>query len=149
MDRPACPRRLTVNFQVTVLKVLVSYPDGFASLWDLKRDIAILVTSGREWSERTTKLAARMPELEIFGQGLVERRDGGWQITAKGRSVLARMEAHSEAATGPRAQVAAPDSPALTAQPGLLAVRGADRRRPRRRRRRQDSNEARHTSKAS
>jgi hypothetical protein len=73
-----------VNFQVTVLKVLVSYPDGFASLSDLKRDVAILATSGREWSERTTKLAARMPELEIFGQGLVERRDGGWQITEEG-----------------------------------------------------------------
>jgi hypothetical protein len=42
MGRPAYPRRLTVNFQVTVLKVLVSYPDGFASLSDLKRDVAIL-----------------------------------------------------------------------------------------------------------
>jgi hypothetical protein len=137
-----------VNFQVTVLKVLVSYPDGFASLSDLKRDVAILATSGRGWSERTTKPAARMPELEIFGQGLVERRDGGWQITEEGRSVLARMEAQSEA--GPRAQVVAPDSPALTAQPGLLAVTGADRRRPQqRRRRRRASNEARHTSKAS
>jgi len=51
MDRPAYPRRLTVNFQVTVLKVLVSYPDGFASLSDLKRDVAILATSGREWSD--------------------------------------------------------------------------------------------------
>ena len=29
-----------MNFQVTILKVLVSYPDGFASLPDLKRDIA-------------------------------------------------------------------------------------------------------------
>jgi len=147
MGRPAYLRRLTVNFQVTVLKVLVSYPDGFASLSDLKRDVAILATSGREWSERTTKLAARMPELEIFGQSLVERRDGGWQITEKGRSVLARMEAQSEA--GPHAQVAAPDSRALTAQQALLAVTGADRRRPQRRRRRRASNEARHTSKAS
>jgi len=77
MGRPAYLRRLTVNFQVTVLKVLVSYSDGFASLSDLKRDVAILATSGREWSERTTKLAARMPELEIFGQSLVERR-GRW-----------------------------------------------------------------------
>jgi hypothetical protein len=136
-----------VNFQVTVLKVLVSYPDGFASLSDLKRDVAILATSGREWSERTTKLAARMPELEIFGQGLVERRDGGWQITEEGRSVLARMEAQSEG--GPRAQVAAPVSAVLTTQPGLLAATGADRRRPQRRRRRRASYEARHTSKAS
>jgi hypothetical protein len=40
-------RRLTVNFQVTILKVLVSYPDGFAALADVKRDVAILATSGR------------------------------------------------------------------------------------------------------
>jgi hypothetical protein len=38
-----------VNFQVTILKVLVSYPDGFATLADLKRDVAILATSGRDW----------------------------------------------------------------------------------------------------
>ena len=38
--------------------------------------MAILATSGREWSERTTKLAARLPSLEIFAQGLVERQDG-------------------------------------------------------------------------
>jgi hypothetical protein len=43
-----------VNFQVTVLKVLVSYPDGFAAMADLKRDMAILATSGRDWAERTS-----------------------------------------------------------------------------------------------
>jgi hypothetical protein len=55
-----------VNFQVTILKVLVSYPDGFASPEDVTRDAAILVTSGRDRSERTTRLAARLPGLEIF-----------------------------------------------------------------------------------
>jgi len=30
-----------VNFQVTVLKILVSYTDGFALMADLKRDMAI------------------------------------------------------------------------------------------------------------
>lgn len=83
---PAYSRRLTVNFQVTVLKVLVSYPDGFASLSDLKRDVAILATSGREWSERTTKLAARMPELEIFGQGLVERATAAGRLPKRRRN---------------------------------------------------------------
>jgi len=135
-----------VNFQVTVLKVLVSYPDGFASLPELKRDVAILVTSGREWSERTTKLAARVPGLEIFGQGLVERRDGGWQITAAGRSVLARMEAQPETAVSP--QVAVLASPAV--QSGLSAITGTERRRSqRRKRRRPSSNDARHSSTAS
>ena len=56
-----------MNFQVTILKVLASYSDGFASLADIKRDVAILATSGREWSDRTTRLAARAPGLEIFG----------------------------------------------------------------------------------
>jgi hypothetical protein len=82
-----------VNFQVTVLKVLVSYPDGFAAMADLKRDMAILATSGRDWAERTKRLAARVPDLDIFSQGLIERMNGGWRVTDKGRSVLEIMEA--------------------------------------------------------
>jgi hypothetical protein len=31
---------------VTVLKILVSYPGGFAPMTDLKRDMAILATAG-------------------------------------------------------------------------------------------------------
>lgn len=72
-----------MNFQVTVLKVLVSYPDGFAVMEDIKRDMAILATSGRDWAERTKRLAARMPDLDIFSQGLIERLNGGWRITDK------------------------------------------------------------------
>jgi len=82
-----------VNFQVTVLKILVSYPDGFAVMADLKRDMAILATSGRDWAERTKRLAARVPDLDIFSQGLVERLNGGWRITEKGRRRLEFMEA--------------------------------------------------------
>ena len=84
-----------MNFQVTVLKILVSYPAGFAVMADLKRDMAILATSGRDWAERTQRLAARMPDLDIFSQGLVERESGGWKITAKGRTALEFMEARS------------------------------------------------------
>ena len=83
-----------MNFQVTVLKILVSYPDGFAVMADLKRDMAILATSGREWTDRTKRLAARVPNLDIFSQRLVERENGGWKITAKGRTVLEFMETH-------------------------------------------------------
>lgn len=72
-----------MNFQVTVLKILVSYADGFAAMADLKRDMAILATSGRDWSERTKRLASRVPDLDIFSQRLVERLDGGWRITDK------------------------------------------------------------------
>jgi hypothetical protein len=78
---------------MTVLKVLVSYPDGFACLDDLKRDMAFLATCGKDWSERTKRLAARIPNLAIFSQGVVERLDGGWRITQQhSRHVLAIME---------------------------------------------------------
>ncbi|WP_028134647.1 hypothetical protein [Bradyrhizobium japonicum] len=82
-----------MNFQVTVLKILVSYPDGFAVMEDLKRDMAILATSGRDWAERTRRLASRVPDLDIFSQGLVERISGGWRLTSKGRDLLEFMEA--------------------------------------------------------
>jgi hypothetical protein len=48
---------------------LVSYPDGFAVIEDLKRDMAVLATSGREWADRTRHLAARVPDLDIFPTG--------------------------------------------------------------------------------
>jgi hypothetical protein len=83
----------TVNFQVTILKVLVSYPGGYAVLADVRRDVAILATSGQDWSERTKRLAERIPGLDIFSQGLVERDRGGWWITDKGRAALKLMEA--------------------------------------------------------
>ena len=86
-----------MNFQVTVLKILVSYPDGFAVMDDFKRDIAILATSGRDWRDRTKRLAARVPDLDIFSQGLVERISGGWMITDRGRAVLEFMESRSAA----------------------------------------------------
>jgi hypothetical protein len=62
---------------------------------DIKRDMAILATSGRDWSDRTKRLAARVPDLDIFSQGLVDRENGGWKITDKGRAVLEFMEARN------------------------------------------------------
>lgn len=85
--------RAGVNFQVTVLKILVSYPDGFASMEELKRDMAILATSGRDWTERTKRLGAGVPGLDIFSQELIERLSGGWRITSRGRYALQLMEA--------------------------------------------------------
>lgn len=90
-----------MNFQVTVLKILVSYPDGFAPMAELKRDMAILATSGRDWAERTKRLAAGVPNLDIFSQKLVERINGGWRITEMGRAVLEIMEARPVAAEVP------------------------------------------------
>ncbi|OKO83010.1 hypothetical protein AC630_11840 [Bradyrhizobium sp. AS23.2] len=82
-----------MNFQVTVLKILVSHPDGFAAMDDLKRDMEILATSGRDWAERTKRLAAHAPGLSVFEQGLIERRNGGWRITDTGRELLEGLEA--------------------------------------------------------
>jgi len=127
-----------VNFQVTVLKVLVSYPDGFAAIADLKRDVAILATSGRDWAERTRRLAARVPGLDIFSQGLVERLNGGWCITDKGRSVLEIMEAQPAPALAtepPLVPTVEEPTPAttLTPKPSIMPVR---RKRERKRQRR-------------
>lgn len=134
-----------VNFQVTILKVLVSYPDGFASLAEVKRDVAILATSGREWSERTTRLAARLPGLEIFAQGLVERRDGGWYITDAGRSALDLME---KPGASELPQVAAPEPSLAIPHPTSIVVAESQRRRIERRRRRRP-NRQRQAAKAS
>jgi hypothetical protein len=81
-----------VSFQVTVLKVLAGHPGGCLSIDDLKRAVAILITSGPDWTERTKRLLARVPDLDIFSQSLVTRYDHGWQITEAGRTLLAAIE---------------------------------------------------------
>ncbi|MGY4284885.1 hypothetical protein ACVWXO_004105 [Bradyrhizobium sp. LM2.7] len=136
-----------MNFQVTVLKILVSYPDGFAVMEDLKRDMAILATSGREWADRTRRLAARVPDLDIFSQGLVERISGGWWITSKGRAVLEFMEART-AAPEPIQAPLVEDATAATVAPTQVPplpqpADRAKRRRERRERRRKAREQAR------
>jgi hypothetical protein len=117
---------VVVNFQVTVLKILVSYPDGFAVMVDLKRDMAILATSGRDWAERTKRLAARVLDLDIFSQGLVERLNGGWRMADKGRAALELMEAR---AAEIRTESAVPlaESSASNQPSSLLAARRSGR----------------------
>jgi hypothetical protein len=127
-----------VNFQVTVLKVLVSYPDGFAAMADLKRDMAILATSGRDWAERTKRLAARVPDLDIFSQGLIERMNGGWRVTDKGRSVLEIMEARpapAQATELPAVRAVEEPTPAMTLSP-MPSIAPVLRKRERKRRQR-------------
>ena len=55
-----------MSFQITILKVLAGHPEGRASLADLKRAMAILISSGSDWTDRTKGLAARAPDLDIF-----------------------------------------------------------------------------------
>ena len=82
-----------MSFQITVLKVLAGHPGGRASLDDLRRAVAILISSGSDWTNRTKRLAARAPGLDIFTQAFVLRDEAGWQITHAGKAFLAALEA--------------------------------------------------------
>lgn len=81
-----------MSFQITVLKVLAGHPGGRASIADLRHAVAILISSGSDWTDRTKRLAARAPGLDIFSQSFVLRDDAGWQITDVGRAFLASVE---------------------------------------------------------
>ena len=81
-----------MSFQITILKVLAGHPEGRASLADLRRAVGILISSGPDWTDRTKRLIARAPDLDIFSQALVLRDDTGWQITVAGRAFLASVE---------------------------------------------------------
>lgn len=82
-----------MSIQVAILKILASHVGGRAAVSSLNRDIAILSTSGIEWSARMRRLAARVPGVDIFGDGYVVRSDDGWEITAEGRRFLTGLEA--------------------------------------------------------
>jgi hypothetical protein len=70
-----------VSFQITVLKVLAGHPEGRASIADLTRYVSILISSGTDWTNRTKRLAARAPKLDIFADSFVLRDVNGWHIT--------------------------------------------------------------------
>jgi hypothetical protein len=81
-----------VNFQASILKVLASYPNGLATLSDIKRDLAFLATSGSDWASYSRRLGATVPSLDIFSLGFVQRYSFGWRLTAKGAAALEMME---------------------------------------------------------
>ena len=82
----------TVSFQVTILKVLAGQPKGYLPLAELRNNVAILISSGPDWTDRTKRIATRTPGLDIFSQGMVLRSSGGWRITDAGRAFLAESE---------------------------------------------------------
>jgi hypothetical protein len=88
-----CVSGCVVSFQITVLKVLAGHPEGRASIADLTRYVSILISSGTDWTNRTRRLAARAPKLDIFADCLVLRDVNGWQITEGGRQFLGSLEA--------------------------------------------------------
>ena len=105
-----------MSFQITVLKVLAGQPEGRAPLRDLTRSVAILISSGSDWSDRMKRLAARAPGLDIFSQSFVRRDDAGWEITDAGRAFLASIERQNTVtaavAPAPKTVVILPPKPA-------------------------------------
>src|SRR5882757_2496718 len=91
------------------------------------------MTSGPDWTDRTKRLAARAPGLEIFSQSFVLRDNAGWQITDAGRAFLASVEtpnqmtADNEKPAG--AAVAMPVPPQASPPIRLVAVYRRGRRR--------------------
>jgi hypothetical protein len=116
-----------VSLQIAILKVLVSHPEGRATIAALNSDLCILNTSGPDWSDRLRRLAARAPGLDIFSQRLVLRDSSGWQITPEGRAFLDRLEMGDASARVPVAE------PSPRQQPPLLLVGVAQRQRTTRR----------------
>ena len=81
-----------MSLQIAILKVLISHPEGRATIAALNSDLSILNTSGSDWTDRLRRLAARAPGLDIFGQRLILRDSSGWQITPEGRAFLDLLE---------------------------------------------------------
>lgn len=94
-----------VSFQVSILKILAGQPGGRASLAVLKDYLAVFYSSGPDWADRMKRLAARAPDLNIFGQGLVTREPGHWIITEKGLTFLTLLEQTG----GPASEVPPPE----------------------------------------
>src|SRR5438067_13687302 len=102
-------------------------PVGSLSVADLTRCVSILIASGSDWTNRTKRLAARAPALDIFSQSFVFRDCAGWQITEAGRAFLVSIEA-------PVSETSEPVAPPRTTLPVPLPAMSG-KRRPRRRRR--------------
>ena len=93
-----------MSLQIAILKVLVSHPEGRATIAALNSDLSILNTSGSDWTDRLRRLAARAPGLDIFGQRLILRDSSGWQITPEGRAFLDWLERGAASANVPLAE---------------------------------------------
>jgi hypothetical protein len=130
--------RWFVSLQVAILKVLASYPGGRATVSAMKADLAVLAGAGFDWNARLKRLAARLPDLDIFSQGFVLRTAAGWQITAAGLDALRIMElpASSDSAEVP-APIIIAQAPAklqlVAREPGskTLPLAATERRRRR------------------
>ncbi len=136
--------RLSVSFQITILKVLAGQAEGRAALPELTRQVSILVSSGPDWTERTKRLA-RSPGLDIFRSRFVFVDRGNWQITDAGRAFLISLETPTSADNSsaipenvippdatPPAYNDEPKLEATAAPPSSRLMRLIKRRRPQR-----------------
>ena len=89
--------RLSVSFQITILKVLAGQAEGRAALPELTRQVSILLSSGSDWTNRTKRLAALAPGLDIFRSRFVFVDRAHWQITDAGRAFLTSLETPTSA----------------------------------------------------
>lgn len=80
-----------MSYQLEVLKVLASHPDGRATVAAIKQDLATL--AGREWSERIRPLAKSAGKVNVFSAGNIVRTSDHWQVTDAGLSFLTQLEA--------------------------------------------------------
>nr|WP_249150392.1 hypothetical protein [Bradyrhizobium sp. JYMT SZCCT0180] len=115
------------------MKVLAGHPDGRASHPDVTRSVAILMTSGADWSERMKRLAARAPGLSIFSSGYVIRDAGGWQITDRGRAFLSSIETPKSEPSSVEFEAPQPVAAAAPDRPANV-IKMADHAKRRRRR---------------
>ena len=86
-----------MSFQITILKVLAGQTEGRATLPELTRQVSILVSSGPDWTERTKRLAALAPGLDIFRSRFAFIDRAHWQITDAGRAFLISLETAASA----------------------------------------------------
>jgi hypothetical protein len=87
---------------------------------------------GTDWTNRTKRMAAHTPKLDIFADSLVLRDDNGWHITESGRQFLASLEAPLPIAAEP---MQAPEAditkqPRSPAPPTLRLVVNNDKQPP-------------------
>ena len=107
-----------MSLQIAILKVLVSHPEGRATIAAINSDLWILNTSGADWTDRLRRLAARAPGLDIFGQKLILRDSAGWQISPEGRAFLDWLERGASRAIAPLAKPS-PNAPEAANDNGL------------------------------
>ena len=128
--KASASRGVGMSFQITILKVLAGHPGGRASLADLKRAMAILISSGSDWTDRTKRLAARAPDLDIFSQSFVLRDNAGWQITDAGRAFLDFLQTPIQPTSDDRQAPDVAAIPVLSPAASPITLIGVNRRRP-------------------